>query len=625
MKFREDINALRAIAVISVVIFHFNHKWLPGGFAGVDVFFVISGFLMTMIIIKGIERESFSTIDFYKARVRRIIPALAALCFFLIVIGLFLLPPIDYLNLGKHSAASLTFVSNIVYWTESNYFNPDSNEKWLLHTWSLSVEWQFYLIYPLILVFLRKFLSIHKIKVLILVTTILAFCFSIFVTAKSSSAAYFLLPTRAWQMLAGGLVFLYPIAIKDNFKTPLQVTGLFLIVLSFFVFSSSTPWPGYASIMPIAGTCAVLIANNGNSQLVSNRLAHLFGKWSYSIYLWPWPVVVAGYYFELGSYWWVIGMPLSVFLGALSFTFIESKTLKDYRLERARYCLQPLQFAFLSMAFGLSIFYTNGFLFRLTPSNQLLVQSAIEAKEDWNYPEANLEIASLKVRFIEGNSDKNILVLGASHIEQLYPYIESLENEFNVYFLTQSGCFVTPSMKNPKWNCNNLQDYKKLVEKVKFEKVVTSFYSFDSYLPRERVEREREKNIRISEYDEFIAFLKEKIRYVFVLTGEPKGIEFDPIIAVRKNLPSSIPEASVRSKYAEHEDALRKLKQINDIEIIDPIAHLCKEGVCNTRDEKRGFFYRDNNHMRPWYSIQENVYLEPIFTKQQSYIKASNP
>ena len=168
------------------------------------------------------------------------------------------------------------------------------------------------------------------------------------------------------------------------------------------------------------------------------------------------------------------------------------------------------------MAFGLSIFYTNGFLFRLTPSNQLLVQSAIGAKEDWNYPEANLEIASLKVRFIEGNSDKNILVLGASHIEQLYPYIESLENEFNVYFLTQSGCFVTPSMKNPKWNCNNLQDYKKLVEKVKFEKVVTSFYSFDSYLPRERVEREREKNIRISEYDEFIAFLKEKIRYVFV-------------------------------------------------------------------------------------------------------------
>lgn len=157
MKFREDINALRAIAVASVVLFHFNHDWLPGGFAGVDVFFVISGFLMTMIIVKGLEKESFSILSFYEARVRRIIPALAVLCFVLMFLGLFLLSPIDYLNLGKHSAASLTFLSNIVYWTESNYFDSSSNEKWLLHTWSLSVEWQFYLIYPVVLVLLNLF------------------------------------------------------------------------------------------------------------------------------------------------------------------------------------------------------------------------------------------------------------------------------------------------------------------------------------------------------------------------------------------------------------------------------------------------------------------------------------
>ncbi|WP_260563684.1 acyltransferase [Alteromonas sp. KS69] len=292
MKFREDINALRAIAVASVVIFHFNHDWLPGGFAGVDVFFVISGFLMTMIIIKGLEKETFSTLSFYKARVRRIIPALAFLCFVLMFLGLFLLSPIDYLNLGKHSAASLTFLSNMVYWTESNYFDSSSNEKWLLHTWSLSVEWQFYLIYPIALVFLRKFLTLNQLKLALVAGTILAFILSVLVTMKSSSAAYFLLPTRAWQMLAGGLVFLYPIQLKDSVKSPLQLLGLLLIVSSFVIYTSATPWPGYASLLPIIGACIVLVSNNGESKLVNNSVTHALGKWSYSIYLWHWPIVV---------------------------------------------------------------------------------------------------------------------------------------------------------------------------------------------------------------------------------------------------------------------------------------------------------------------------------------------
>ncbi|QGX61525.1 acyltransferase family protein [Alteromonas mediterranea] len=611
MKFREDINALRAIAVASVVVFHFNHSWLPGGFAGVDVFFVISGFLMTMIVVKGLEKENFSILSFYNARVRRIIPALSVLCFALLVFGLFFIPPIDYLNLGKHAAASLSFVSNMVFWSESNYFNPSSNEKWLLHTWSLSVEWQFYLIYPLVLVFFNKVLSLRQLRLVILCGTVLAFLFSVFVTVKSSSAAYFLLPTRAWQMLTGGLVFLYPLNIKDSFRHPLQLTGLVLIISSFFLFTSSTPWPGYASLLPIVGACMVLVAND-NSKLVSNNITHSLGKWSYSIYLWHWPIVVAGYYFELGPYWWLVGIPLSILLGALSFKYIESKTLKDFHLDHFKVLLRPLPFAVVVALSGVSIFYTNGLLNRFSQSEQLLVKSALEAKDDWNYPEPNMEVAGLKVRFIKGNSDRNILVMGASHIEQLYPYVESLNNEYNIYFLTQSGCFVTPSMKNPKWNCDNLQNYEKLLEEVKFEKVVTSFYSFNSYLPIERTERDGEKRGRIKEYDNFLNTLKRNVSKVFVIMGEPKGEEFDPILAIRKGLPNSIPEIKARSDYTEHEDALKQLKNIEHVEVIDPIKHLCENGLCKTRDEK-AFFYRDYNHMRPWYSIKANSYLDAIF------------
>lgn len=598
MKFREDINALRAIAVASVVVFHFNHNWLPGGFAGVDVFFVISGFLMTMIIVKGLEKDTFSILSFYNARVRRIIPALSVLCFALLVFGLFFISPIDYLNLGKHAAASLSFVSNIVYWSESNYFNPSSNEKWLLHSWSLSVEWQFYLIYPLVLVFLNKVLSLRQLKLIVLCGTILAFLFSVFVTVKSSSAAYFLLPTRAWQMLAGGLVFLYPLTIKDSFRHPLQLTGFVLIISSFFIFTSSTPWPGYASLMPIVGACMVLVANN-NSKLVSNNTTHSLGKWSYSIYLWHWPIVVAGYYFELGPYWWLVGIPLSILLGALSFKYIESKTLKDFHLDHFKVLLRPLPFAVVVALSGVAIFYTNGLLNRFSQSEQLLVKSALEAKDDWDYPEPNMEIESLKIRFIKGSSDKNLLVMGASHIEQLYPYVKSLENKYNVYFLTQSGCFVTPSMKNPKWNCDNLQNYEKLLEEVKFEKVVTSFYSFNSYLPTEASEREQEKIIRTKEYDNYLLTLKEDIAEVFIITGEPKGKAFDPTLAVRENLPNSISEAQVRLNYVEHQNSLKRLSNIDDVNIIDPITHLCKNKLCKTRDDELGFYYRDYNHMRP--------------------------
>lgn len=130
MKFRTDINGLRAIAVIAVMLFHFNAAWMPGGFVGVDVFFVISGFLMTGIIFKDLEHEKFSILKFYVARANRIIPALAALCLVLMVFGWFYLTPFDYKLLGKHAASSMTFLSNISYWKESGYFEAGTHEKW---------------------------------------------------------------------------------------------------------------------------------------------------------------------------------------------------------------------------------------------------------------------------------------------------------------------------------------------------------------------------------------------------------------------------------------------------------------------------------------------------------------
>lgn len=613
MKFREDINALRAIAVIAVVIFHFNHAWLPGGFAGVDVFFVISGFLMTMIIVKGVERKTFSIIGFYQARVRRIIPALAFLCFVLMVLGYFLLSPIDYLNMGKHTTASLTFTSNFVYWKESNYFDASSIEKWLLHTWSLSVEWQFYLIYPVVLVILSKFLNLKQLKLLLVATTLLTLLLSIYVTLNTSSAAYFLLPTRAWQMLAGGLVFLYPITLGPTTKRLGLSTGLLLIVSSFFLFSAETPWPGYASLLPILGACLVLISNNGGSLIVDNRLCHMLGKWSYSIYLWHWPIIVAGFYFSLGENWWMLGLPLSILLGALSFIFIESKSLADYGLHKMKYLLKPLPAASLLAVFGLVVYLTNGLINRLAEPERTLVASAITAKSDWSYPKANKVIGPLKIRFIRGKTDRNILVLGSSHSEQLYPYVEGLNSDYNVYFLTNGGCLATPSMKHPKWNCDNLQNYQLLLDKVKFDKIVTTFFNFDVYLSNIETKKKEQLALRTKEYDVFLAQLKAAAKEVYLILGEPRGEEFNPQAVIRHGLKAFMTEEETRNTYAIHHEALSLFTELDDIEIIDPIAHLCNEGICSTSDHSRGFYYKDNNHMRPWYAIEKLTYLDHIF------------
>ena len=323
MQFRKDINGLRAIAVIAVVLFHFNASWMPGGFAGVDVFFVISGFLMTGIIFRGIEQENFSILRFYVARANRIIPALAVLCLVLLVLGWFYLNPIDYKALAKHAGSSISFISNITYLRESGYFDASSHEKWLLHTWSLSVEWQFYIIYPLVLVAMRKFMSVKAMKAAVLFGTLLGFIFCVIATYKWPNHAYYLLPTRAWEMMIGGVAYLYPIALKEERKKLLEWAGIALIIGSFYFISKDNPWPGYLALLPVLGSFLIIQAQRNDSFIISNIVSQKIGAWSYSIYLWHWPLVVAIYYFSLNDMFIYIGIALSVLFGFLSNKYIE--------------------------------------------------------------------------------------------------------------------------------------------------------------------------------------------------------------------------------------------------------------------------------------------------------------
>jgi peptidoglycan/LPS O-acetylase OafA/YrhL len=383
LTFREDINGLRALAVIAVVLFHFEPQWLPGGFAGVDVFFVISGFLMTGIIFKGLEKEEFSVLRFYIARANRIIPALAVLCIVLMIFGWFFLIPKDYEQLGKHVASSLTFASNITYWKEVGYFDTLSLEKWLLHTWSLSVEWQFYIIYPLILAFLRVFMSILTLKKIVLLGTVLGFIFSAAVTNIWPDGAYYLLPTRAWEMMIGGVAYLYPLSIKEHYKKYLEWFALTLIIGSYFLISKENPWPGYLAIIPVFGTFLIIQAQISNSLVTGNFIFQKLGAWSYSIYLWHWPIVVAIYYFSLSDAFTYLGIMGSILLGFLSSTYIEKIKFKsNYDSLKSYFAYKPFYLAVIGSILGAAIYINSGFISRVTGLENVL---AVETPKHYNF------------------------------------------------------------------------------------------------------------------------------------------------------------------------------------------------------------------------------------------------
>lgn len=604
MNFRYDINGLRAIAVLGVLLFHFDNSWLTGGFAGVDVFFVISGYLMTSIIFRGFERNDFILYRFYLARANRIIPALAVLCSTVLILGWFFLNALDYKPIGAQVASSMTFLSNISYWMDSGYFNESSNENWLLHTWSLSVEWQFYIIYPAVLLMIRRFIPLNSMKWIILAVTFIALSFSIYASHRWTQASYFLLPTRAWEMLIGGVVFLFPLHLKKVQSQVMNILGLFLILLSYVYVNKYEPWPGILALVPVLGTCFVIYANQQSNVILNNKLINKLGRSSYSIYLWHWPVVVLGYYLQI-DHWWVLGIPLSLVLGFFSYHVIESKSFIDtnrysgFSFFRFNTICCAILFA------AIFIFYTNGALFKATEEQKESVVASTAAMVDWAYPQPQLNIAGFDLRLVEGSSEKNILFIGASHIEQTYPYVKNFPSQYNVYFLTQGGCFITPAMKNPGWSCANIQNYKELFTHIRFDKVVTSLYGliFPSSSSEDSIER------RIGDFDQFLAFAKSNAAEVHLILGEPIGDNFHPKLAIRHQLPEFIPVDLIRDKYEVHYDALRKLN-LNEVNVIDPLNYLCSD-ICPTKLNGK-FAYRDRTHMRPFYAVEKLTYLRPI-------------
>jgi peptidoglycan/LPS O-acetylase OafA/YrhL len=297
VKYNPAIDGLRAVAVLPVVMFHAFPHYTPGGFIGVDVFFVISGFLISGLIFDGVDRNSFSLVAFYAARIRRIFPALLVVLAAVFVAGWWLLFPIDMIRLGHQIVASAAFAANIYFWSQAGYFGPDATTYSLLHLWSLGVEEQFYVVWPLAIMLLSR--RSWAILPTIVIIAAASFLFSLLV--EDRAAAFYLPMSRAWELMLGaGLAWLmrdssrcFPPILLDA----AGIVGLLLILGSIVCIHESDPYPGWRALAPTIGACLVLWSGSDSravAPLLSWRPLVFVGLISYPLYMWHWPVFWIG-------------------------------------------------------------------------------------------------------------------------------------------------------------------------------------------------------------------------------------------------------------------------------------------------------------------------------------------
>lgn len=638
-KFREDINGLRAWAVVAVVLYHFGVPGFGGGFSGVDVFFVISGFLMAGIVIGGLQRGNFGLFEFYLARARRIIPALLVTVVAVLVAGAFILMPNDYQEMGRHARESVFFTSNLRYLSESGYFDTASHEKWLLHTWSLSVEWQFYLFYPLALLLLQRFRPGRRSLIwLHVVGLLLSLGLSVALVSDAPERAFYLLPARAWEMLLGGLVFLLVAerAFTDTTRRALECAGLALILVTLFFVDAGSPWPGALALLPTVGAALVLMGARRDSIWTGSYVAQWLGTRSYSIYLWHWPLMVGLTYYSLEREWsWVVlAIVLSLVLGHLSFHLVEGPASRWLGKRSNLRAFGWLLLVFVLVAVAAQMVRRSGFPERLPEA-----VAAIEAERHNKNPRQK-ECLSAEARCVFGGEQVAALVIGDSHADSIVTAVVDVlpdPHRQGVYFKAQSGCLL---VDGARWVGSSKREACEAVRKELFDEMeelypevpvilinrVTSYVMGETFA--DPVTEPQAPLVyfsrKASEPDaEFLAEFRQhyldstcrlaRNRELYVLMPVPDmPVEVPKAMGKAMLRGLSVDVFTTRAQYHARNDFVRGLMEEAvercDVKLLDPLPYLCDEKVCyGQRDGVP--LYVDDDHL----SEHGNRLLMPLF------------
>lgn len=642
---RGDIDGIRAIAVLSVVAYHLGAGLLPGGFVGVDVFFVISGYLIGKILISDIDAGRFSILSFYERRIRRIFPALFVMMFVSVVLGYFLLPPINFKDLTESAGAAAASVSNFFFWRRSGYFTMWSSLFPLLHTWSLGVEEQFYIFFPVILILAKRYQL--RWNAVLLPLFVISLASSIYLVRVSPNAAFYSPLARTWELTCGALLAVNSL----NGSRPRwwreigSLAGLCAIGYSILFYTRSTPFPGEMAILPCIGAALIIFFNGGEKTFVGSALAlqplKFMGLISYSVYLWHWPLLVYSKFIFLRR---VEGPLLAALLLALfllsvaSWRFIETpfrqKTNKDIDRPVFYWALFAVG---LFLAIGILGWSTGGLPNRFS-SNALDLSAA---NLDTNPKRAMCDsrtpgqIASGEICTLGASGvSPTFAVFGDSFADAFSPGIEHAAKKYAAsgLMLSRGGCYpllgltssaddqcteflraaINKTLSTPSIDTVILiARWTSAAEGTRFGGLEAGEWmlsdSATKAMDRDETRRVFERSLR-----RFVAAFPNK--KVFVVAYIPEQ-EFDvPTSAALRYERGQFGQFGVpRALFDERQQFVRgvfnKLSDEKGAVIIDVGAKLCDRQRCNVFSPDGQLLYTDDNHL----NAKGSIFLSDIF------------
>lgn len=635
IKYRPEIDGLRAIAVCSVILYHsnieiLNFELLKGGYLGVDIFFVISGYLITSIILSELKTTNqFSFKNFYLRRIRRILPALLLVILFSLPFGWYLLLPNNFVDFINSIFFSLGFSSNYffhysgqIYGAENGLFKP------FLHTWSLSVEEQFYILFPLILYVIFKYFNRYLV-IFLFVGLITSLGMAELASRNHPSFNFYSLFTRTWEMLTGSILAFYE---KDHVNDKkynhkisnfLQSLGVIIIIVSVILFNNDTHHPSIFTIFPITGVCLLIIFSNSNTiitKLLSSKLFVSIGLISYSLYLWHFPIFAFArnqYIFENNKFILIL---ITLILSIISYFFVE-RPARDRNKDSKKIIIV--------------IFFIYIFLLSIGHVTKKIKSKNIILSGDNGISTSKGEII--------GDGKKKFILFGDSHALHIMSYLKdiSLQKDIAFYNVTHSACISLPNLTNlnnatkkrmlnykPRKDCINLYKIVEKILKSNDNEVIVVFYNtwFKNLIKNNINDiddslwfsQDKKHNIKlINLILDDIMFLKKRngIKKKWIIVGRNPGSynnKYGSFIkcysANKKNALQpfdKVKNCEIKGKiekgkdFQNHlifKDLLDNKKFKNDLVYLDSYKYLCDDSYCYNFDENNNLIYKDHGH-----------------------------
>lgn len=605
LDYRREIDGLRAIAVLPVIFFHAGIDAFQGGFVGVDVFFVISGYLITSIILNERALERFSLINFYERRARRILPALFAMVASVIPLAWIWLLPRDMVDFAESVAAVALFVSNHLFYSESGYFDQAAELKPLLHTWSLSVEEQYYLLFPLLIGFMWRFPRRWTVKSLVVIACLSLVAAELLIDSRPA-AAFFLLPARAWELAIGALVAFYwadrsRVVFPRWLKEAGGVLGVLLIGVAVFAFSSATPFPGLYALVPTLGTAMIILFASAGTlvgRLLTAKLLVTIGLLSYSAYLWHQPIFVFARHsrsidFSFGSTLGLIALTFA--LAYLSWRFIEQPCRHRGVISRKTIFSMSLIGSILLVIFGYVGIQQKGFEQRFErvvagDIGHLDFHRYIDEKFHDCQPASIARQALKWDGFLRCKQSRqgmpDVVLFGDSHAEHLFIGLAEARSDLNVAFYISTG---KPYLSNSSYT----HIFDELLSNKKSQKVLLAMhYTSGTHVNTAQLFQELSNTISK------LQLAGKKV----VLLGDVPKFSIDPGYCVYKDRLGQLSNgcvlsaAEVTSQRESYRSTLIEISQIAGVTYLDIDGPLCADNRC-AMVSGHNVLYRDRNHL----------------------------